>query len=237
MKIAVYGMGRFGYFWASILAEHFEVAGYNRSEREFPEGVKKITKNELRDYDTVFLCCAISSVEEVLKEIAPLIKPDAVVIDTCSVKVAPAEAMMRLLPETAGIIATHPMFGPDSGKNGISGLPIVFCPVREVNACFSFWHRTFTRLELDIHEMSPDMHDEEAAFTQGITHFIGRVLKELDLKESPIATLGYRKLREIVEQTGNDPLQLFIDLQRYNPHTEEMRIRLKKALDDTMRLF
>ena len=32
-------------------------------------------------------------------------------------------------------------------------------------------------------------------------------------------------------------MQLFLDLQKYNPHTEEMRIRLKKALNDTMELI
>ena len=64
-------------------------------------------------------------------------------------------------------------------------------------------------MELKIHDMTPDQHDEEAAFTQGITHFIGRVLKQLELKDSSIATLGYVKLQEIVEQTCNDPHAAF----------------------------
>ena len=42
--------------------------------------------------------------------------------------------------------------------------------------------------------------------------------------------MGYNKLLEIVEQTCNDPWQLFLDLQRYNPHTREMRARLEKSL-------
>ncbi len=28
----------------------------------------------------------------------------------------------------------------------------------------------------------------------------------------------------VVEQTCNDPLQLFADLQRYNPYTKQMRM-------------
>jgi len=237
MKIAVYGMGRFGSFWASLLAKRFDVAGYSRSGRDFPENITRITEEQLGDFDAVFLCCAINSVEEVLRRIAPLLKPSAVVLDTCSVKVTPASLMEQLLPPDCGIIATHPMFGPDSGRNGVEGLPIVFCPVRNAEGAFGFWHDVFTEMKLDIHEMTPDEHDSEAAFTQGITHFVGRVLRELELKDSPIATLGYKKLQEIVEQTCNDPLQLFLDLQKFNPHTEEMRVRLKKALDDTMKLF
>ena len=237
MKTAVYGMGRFGTFWASLLAKQFETAGYSRSGRKMPENIKPVTEEQLSDCDTIFLCCAISAVGEVCERIAPLIKKDATVIDTCSVKVEPVRHMQLHLPETCGIIATHPMFGPDSGRNGVKGLPLVYHTVRDVNGCGAYWYEVFSKMEIDIKIMTPDQHDEEAAFTQGITHFIGRVLNELDLKDSPIATLGYKKLQEIVEQTCNDPIQLFHDLQIYNPHTEEMRVRLKKALDDTMALF
>ena len=238
MKIAVYGMGRFGSFWASLLAARFDVAGYSRSRREFPEGISRIeSEQQLNNYDTVFLCCAISAVEDVLRRIAPVLKQGTVVIDTCSVKVEPARLMTEYLPETCGIIATHPMFGPDSGRNGVKGLPLVFHTVRDINGCSNLWYDEFSRMGLEIHRMTPDEHDLEAAFTQGVTHFIGRVLNELNLKDSEIATLGYKKLQEIVEQTCNDPVRLFHDLQSYNPHTEEMRIRLKKALDETMSLF
>ena len=54
--------------------------------------------------------------------------------------------------------------------------------------------------------MTPDEHDREAAFTQGVAHYIGRVLSDLGVRRSPIGTVGYNKLLEIVEQTCNDPL-------------------------------
>ena len=56
------------------------------------------------------------------------------------------------------------------------------------------------------------------------------MLSDLGVKRSPIGTVGYNKLLEIVEQTCNDPLQLFLDLQRYNPHTRKMRTRLEESL-------
>ena len=52
----------------------------------------------------------------------------------------------------------------------------------------------------------------------------------MGLRQSEIATVGYQQLREIVEQTCNDSMQLFVDLQRYNPYTAEMRERLEDAL-------
>ena len=80
--------------------------------------------------------------------------------------------------------------------------------------------------------MTADDHDRDAAFSQGVTHFIGRVLKEMDLEEKEIATKGYISLLEIVEQTCHDPLQLFYDLQRFNPYTRDMRHSLRLALEN-----
>ena len=57
---------------------------------------------------------------------------------------------------------------------------------------------------------------------------VGRVLNELKLEKTELATVGYNNLMTIVEQTCNDSIQLFYDLQRYNPHAHLMRLRLKR---------
>jgi len=231
MKIGVYGLGRFGSLWARILSERFTVVAYNRTKR-VEEGLP-FSLGALEDVaacDAVFLCTAISSIEHVLEELAPHLGPGTIVADTCSVKVYPVESMKRLLPGSVSILGTHPMFGPDSARNGLAGLPIILCPVRLSSAELAFWKETFSSFRLRVVEMSAEEHDREAAFTQGITHFVGRVLKDLDLKPSEIGTVGYRKLLEIMDHTCNDPWQLFLDLQHYNPHTVEMRRRLQDSL-------
>ena len=231
MKIGVYGLGRFGKLWAGILAKKFPVVAYNRTKRDL--GSVPYTLGSLEEVvscDAVFLCTAISSIESVLSELAPLLKPGTLVADTCSVKVHPVECMKRLLPAGVSILGTHPMFGPDSARNGLEGLPLILSPVRLEGGELSFWTKTFQSFGLRVVTMTADEHDREAAFTQGITHFVGRVLKDLDLKPSEIGTVGYRKLLEIMDQTCNDPWQLFLDLQHYNPHTAEMRRRLQDSL-------
>jgi len=231
MKIGVYGLGRFGSLWARILSERFTVVACNRTKRNF-EGLP-FSLGGLEDVaacDTVFICTAISSIENVLEELAPHLAPGTVVADTCSVKVYPVDCMKRLLPPNVSILGTHPMFGPDSARNGLAGLPIILCPVRLSSAEFAFWKETFSSFRLRVVEMAAEEHDREAAFTQGITHFVGRVLKDLDLRPSEIGTVGYRKLLEIMDHTCNDPWQLFLDLQHYNPHTVEMRRRLQDSL-------
>jgi prephenate dehydrogenase len=235
MRIGVYGLGRFGSFWAEVLARSAEVRAFSRSaSRQAPAGVRRVGEDEVLAQPVVVFCVAISALEEVLVRARGRTTPGAIVMDTCSVKTWPVSLMEKHLPASASILGTHPMFGPDSARAGVQGLPMILCPTRvaarEVEACREF----FASMGLAVSVMSPDEHDREAALTQGVAHYIGRVLKDFGVRPSPIATVGYRKLLEIVEQTCNDPWQLFLDLQRYNPHTREMRERLESSLKSVM---
>lgn len=238
MQIGVYGLGRFGAFWASLLGQSFNVKGYSRNpDRATPAGVERVDFDGLMDCKVIFLCNAISSMEQVLPQIAGAVKPGTLVVDTCSVKVYPVDLMMEILPESVEIMGSHPMFGPDSGRNGVKGLPLVLCKQRISDEHYVFWKDNFRALGLVIQEMTAHEHDREAAYTQGITHFIGRTLKELNLHPSPIATTGYERLLDIVTQTCNDPWQLFLDLQKYNPYTSRMRNDLHRGLEKMLGTF
>jgi prephenate dehydrogenase len=153
------------------------------------------------------------------------------------VKVFPAAEMDRRLPDSVDIVACHPMFGPDSAGERTDRLPVITWPVRDQYRRYEMVRALFTDLNMRVEEMSPDDHDREAAFSQGVTHLVGRTLKEMDLQPSPIATLGYTRLLQVMEQTCNDPLQLFQDLQQYNPYTREMRARFSTALEATRALL
>lgn len=235
MKVGVYGLGRFGFFWSGLLGKKFDVYGYNRTlSVKAPDNVSLVTEDEIFECDVLFLCVSISSLESVLQSISKNLKPGCLVFDTCSVKVHPVNLMKSILPDNVDIIASHPMFGPDSGKTGVKDLPIVFIPIRDRSGYADIWKKIFLEYEMKVIEITADMHDKDAAFTQGVTHFIGRVLNELNLKESEISTKGYKSLLSIVEQTCNDPLQLFQDLQHYNPYTHGMRQELNNSLKKTM---
>ncbi len=235
MRVGVYGLGRFGGFWAGALSRYAEVRAWSRDgSHPTPPGVVRVGEDEVLGQPAVFFCVTISAFEEVLAKTAQRIPAGTLVLDTCSVKSHPAAAMRRMLPSSVPALATHPMFGPDSAREGLAGLPMVLCPVRIADGELDRWHRFFSSMGLAVEVMDPDEHDRQAAFTQGVTHYLGRVLKDLGVGPSTIATVGYRRLLEIVDQTCNDPWQLFLDLQRYNPHTREMRERLRRSLETVM---
>ena len=232
MNVGVYGLGRFGAFWAELLSHHFDVSVWSRNpDRPVPLGVRRVPLSELFEADIVWLCPAISAMDDVLQEIAPLVRPGQVIADTCSVKILPARQMLQRLPSHARLLATHPMFGPDSAKTGLEGLPVVLHDLREASEALEFWKQTFSGLGMNVLLLTPDEHDAAAAYTQGVTHFLGRVLDDMGLKPHPIATRGYQRLLDLVQQTCNDPFQLFLDMQNFNPHTAAMRADLKRSFE------
>ncbi len=233
MTIGVYGLGRFGSFWAEALSRtNNDVIAYSRSSHQVGGNVRIATEDEVLASDLLFFCVAISSFEEVLKKVSGRIGKKTVVMDTCSVKTYPSMWMEKHLDKDIYKIATHPMFGPDSAKDGLGGLPIVMAEMSAKDERYESVKSLFLSMGLKVIEMSADEHDREAAFSQGVTHFVGRVLSDMKLQPSDIATKGYKALLEIVEQTCNDPLSLFCDLQRYNPYTQDMRHSLRRSIED-----
>ena len=232
MRIGIYGLGRFGAFFAGLLSSKAAVKSSSRNpDRPAPAGVRRVGEEELLAMPAVCLCVDIGAMPEVLARIAPRLGPGTLVLDTCSVKELPVRWMRELLPPGVEILASHPMFGPDSGARGVEGLPMILCPVRLQEARYREWEGFFSSFGLEVHRLAPEDHDRQAAYTQGLTHYLGRVLAELDLQPSAIGSLGYRRLLNIVEQTCNDTWRLFLDLQRYNPHTPAMRQALDRALE------
>ncbi len=231
--VSVYGYGRFGKFWADILAEHHHVKVYSRrglKPEEVTEGIEITTYEDLFNCDAMFFCVAISSFEHVLKECKPYLKKDTLYFDTCSVKVNPAQWMQDELPEGASIIATHPMFGPDSYFESKDPLTMMMSNINADEAVFEAWVDFFNSKKMTVEVMTCEDHDKKVAYSQGITHYVGRVLADLNLHRTEIDTLGYRKLLEITEQTCNDSWQLFMDLQQNNPYTAQMREDLHRSI-------
>lgn len=232
--VSVYGYGRFGKIWAGILAEDFHVKVFSRRgirTDEVDSGIEITDERGIFDCDALFFCVAISSFEEVLKRSGCYCKKETVFFDTCSVKVFPARWMKKYLPEGSRIIATHPMFGPDSYQQTARKLPMVICNINAGAQTLKKWIAYFTSKSLQVELMTPEKHDEMTAWSQGITHYVGRVLADLELHPTRIDTLGYKMILEVMEQTCHDSRQLFLDLQNFNPYTKKMRENLSESID------
>ena len=86
------------------------------------------------------------------------------------------------------------------------------------------WHGKayFTAIGLHCLQLSPKEHDKQIAYTQGLTHLVGRILKHIPQQSYHISTKGFSLLQEIIEQTCNDSTDLFFDLQIYNKYSKDV---------------
>ncbi|MFQ6612573.1 MAG: prephenate dehydrogenase/arogenate dehydrogenase family protein [Fidelibacterota bacterium] len=229
-SVGLIGLGRFGKVLANILRKGFEVHAYDPVPKSPPSGVESTSLNEVLQEKNVFIAVPIRVFEPVIKEISPLLPVETTILDVCSVKKYPVTVMQTHLPGTAGIIATHPLFGPDS-FNYSKHLKMMMNPTRDVHNRFNFWKNYFSSQGIEILIMDPDQHDKQAARTQGVTHFLGRVLKDYGIRRTNLDTQGFRDLLDLVNQTCNDSWELYFDLQGYNPYTEPMIQDLKMSVE------
>ncbi len=238
----IIGFGRFGQLWAECLKPFGEVKIYDKKTPTPAPAAKNaksvISKNfrfvslkEVAAVDLLFLLVPISEIENICKKIAPLLNTQTVVIDACSVKTAPARSMKKWLPAGQPIIATHPLFGPDSVKKfGLENQKIVTCSVRATAAQLTSFEKMLKKLKLKIIHATPQQHDLQMAKSQALVHFLGRGLGPLNLGPQPIATPDYNTLLRMNDMVNNDTWQLFYDMQNYNPYTQKIRNTFLKSL-------
>lgn len=238
MTVGLIGFGRLGRLLVKHCARDARIFVYDakldaRLVRKL--GAVPATLAQACAQDVVVLCVPIAAFEGVVRKIAGLLKPDALVVDTCSVKEHPVRVMKRLLPKTVGLLATHPNFGPDSAAESLKGRKLVISRVRMTNADYRRAKRAFAAKGLEVVELTPREHDRRMASSLVLTHFIGRGLIAYGAKPTGVDTEGYKRLLRILETVQNDSWQLFEDMNRFNAYAAPMRRRFLKALKTTER--
>jgi len=224
-KVAIFGYGRFGKTLFRLLKDDFQIVVYDR------HAVKKTPLSEIYSSDVIFYCVPIAVFEKVIKEHHKFFR-NQLLIDVLSVKEYPKKIFKKYLRgKNTQALLTHPLFGPDSSKNGFAGLPLVMDKFLCNEENYLFWKSFFQKKGLRVIEISAQEHDRLAAKSQGLTHFIGRMLEEFDFQPTSIDTLGAKKLLELKNQTCNDTWELFLNLQNYNRYTKPMRLKLGKAYE------
>jgi prephenate dehydrogenase len=223
--IGIIGFGQFGQFMARHLAPFFEVTVCDNADlREEAEkiGVRWSDPETAARQKIVIFAVPLKSFEPVLKRAVPFLQSSAMCFDVCSVKMEPLRLMREILPETVEIIGTHPLFGPQSGREGIEGLRVAFCPLRTKNA-EEIKRFLIEDLKLKVFERSPEEHDREMAHVQALTHFVARALDELHVMDSELATVSYEELMRAARLVSEDSWELFKTIQKGNPFAENKR--------------
>jgi prephenate dehydrogenase len=233
MIFGLVGYGRFGKLWGSVLLPFGEVIVYDKAPiRECdPSSIKVGNLADVARADVIFMLMPISQLESACIALNQFVRPDTLILDCCSVKVYPAKIMQKIFSDEVQLIATHPLFGPDSVKKsgGLSSHKIVVCKVRSTQQKLDLVLNLFKQMGLTVFITTPEDHDKQMANSQGLVHFIGRGLAALEITEQDLATPDFQALLNINNMVVNDTWQLFLDMHQYNPFTKSIRAKLIQA--------
>ncbi len=157
------------------------------------------------------------------------------IVDVCSVKVHPAKIMAEELSECE-LIATHPMFGPDSAARGLTELKLAFCPLaaspENQNMVRYFWETK----GVEVIETTPEEHDRQAAYSQAMPYIIAHALNGISLPELTFPTRSSRSLYDIAHYSAKDSEQLFRDMLAYNPFVQAMLDEFEPSMTGMLEL-
>jgi prephenate dehydrogenase len=230
-RLGLIGFGAFGRLTALHLSPWFEVIAHDPAATDADDHATLTDLAAAAACPTVILAVPVEAMEVTLTAIRPHLRPDALVIDVGSVKVKPAQLMQDLLPPGVRIAGTHPLFGPQSGKDGIAGLRIAVCPVRgapDARRVAAFCRRA---LGLKVFLVTPEDHDREAAVVQGLTHLIARVLMAMEPLPTRMTTASFDRLMQAVDMVRHDSPAVFRAIERDNPFAAEVRDRFFALAD------
>ena len=178
LKAAIVGgYGEMGRWFERFLVEHdIDVALVGRS-----------SKAHYADYDVVVIAVPVDVTCDVIAEVAPQMKPGAVLFDITSVKKNPVKQMLISAPPGVELVSVHPLFGPSMPN--MEGQTIIVTPVRGERGR-RFLIGLFENAGAHVEELSAEEHDHVMSVIQGLTHFgyiaTGATLEALrfDIKRS-----------------------------------------------------
>jgi len=214
------------------LQNYFEVEIFDRKSLADISVDDEMEAKRINSVDFLIFAVTLNGLEDVCQKLQHKLNKQIVLIDVMSIKVRPIEMMQSFFPENK-ILATHPIFGPQSGKNGLKDLPIVLTNVSLSEGLY-IGIKTFLleKFELKVIERTLEQHDIEMAYIQGLSHFIGKALEALDIKDYETKTYSYSQLLKLRELVGGDSFELYKTIQNGNPHAKKVRQDFLDALEN-----
>ncbi|MBW1989894.1 MAG: prephenate dehydrogenase/arogenate dehydrogenase family protein [Deltaproteobacteria bacterium] len=157
------------------------------------------------------------------RTLGPLLSPDKLLMDLCSLKADICRAMEQ--STEAEVVGCHPLFGPH--PESARGQNVVLCLMRG-QAWAAWLKQTLEQAGALVSVLSPEEHDRRMALAQGLNHFItialGRTLATMGLTPEdllPFSTPLFRLKLCLVGRLFAQDVGMFHDIISQNPHSKE----------------
>jgi len=190
-------------------------------------------KEAARTADVVVISVPIDITVDVIRDLGPMVRPDALLMDVTSVKSAPMRAMME--HSRAAVVGTHPLFGPS--VHSLQGQRVALTAGRGNE--WTTWVRSMLEARgLLVVDTDAESHDRVMSIVQVLTHFatevMGSTIASLDvpLQEtlrftSPVYLM---ELFMTARHFAQSP-DLYASIQMSNPETERITTEFLKTAE------
>jgi prephenate dehydrogenase len=183
--------------------------------------------------DVVVISVPLHLTAEIIAELAPYIRPEALLTDVTSLKQGPLTAMLEHFP--GEVVGTHPLFGP--GEASLSGQNIVMCRGRG-ERWFNWLHDLWVQAGAKIEITSPEEHDRLMSLVQGLTHFtlisLGTTFRRLEADINSMGNLATPTFRAVYDQVYhlvNQNFPLYAHIQLLNPQNRVTHAAFAEAVE------
>ncbi len=182
---------------------------------------------------TVILAVPDAIAVAAVPALAGLLSPEALLVETLSVKTPVAAALHMYLPDRAAL-GINPMFAPALGAAGRAVLVVRHRDGAAVEA----FVEALRRWELRVAEVDAAEHDRATATTQALTHAVVLAFGgALDRLTPPPAAASaapppHVLLRALLARITSGTPAVYHDIQVANPYAADARRALRDALDE-----
>lgn len=183
--------------------------------------------------EVVVISVPLHLTEQVIAELAPAIRPEALLTDLTSLKQGPMQAMLKHFG--GAVVGTHPLFGP--GEASLAGQNVVLCRGRG-EEWFQWLHDVLVAGGANVQITTPEEHDRLMSLVQGLTHFtlisLGTTFRRLQADIAAMETLATPTFRAVYDQVRhlvNQNFPLYAHIQLLNPQNRLTHAAFAEAVE------
>ena len=230
--VAILGYGRFGAALADLLLDAgHQVRAYDPVDRVPAEHRCASASEAVEGARFVVLAVPVERVENVARCIEPSLTPEQTVVDVCSVKVRPSQALHTTLLGRVPWVATHPLFGPASIARGERPLRVVVCPQPAWPRQDRAVRGLFEDVGCDVLTMDAHDHDRRMAESHALGFFLAKGLLDAGTTfDSPVTPPSSQGIARTIRSVRSDAGHLLGALHGENPYAADVRARVLESL-------
>jgi prephenate dehydrogenase len=238
-KIAIIGAGGSMGQWfckffkereIEVIASDIDKNSLKKLKENLAVKIAKDNKEVVKLAKFILISVLPQNFEEVVKEIAPYVNKDQIILDITSLKEKPVKIMHQYFKNNL-VLGIHPLWGPASKEN----LKMILTPTNKKEKIFAEKFKKWLENEgMKVKLMSPKKQDHLMALVSGLSHFValvsGSTLEKDFKKIKDVYGPSFEMLLSLIKRVVSNSPHLFSELQFSFPRMNKIEDNFEKKV-------